>query len=125
MKIVILSHGNLADALAESSRFIINEAEAPLSLCLDESGIETFSKKLKKLLDSLTGEHVLFLCDLNHGSPHNQLMLELLEYQGKMEWAIVTGVNLPMLLQAQTMQEDELSVVCEECKKAGMEGVES
>ena len=41
----------------------------------------------------------LFFCDLKHGSPYNQLLINMIEIKVN-KYKIITGMNLPMVLQA-------------------------
>lgn len=93
-------------------------------LCLDENGIESFSEKMKQYLNDHQQDEVLFLCDLAHGSPHNQLMINMLE-QSLIHYKIITGMNLPMLMQANIAKNagESLDVIAASCLQAGKEGI--
>ena len=97
MKILILSHGSFAKGLYEACTMIIGKQQFLDYLCLNDEGLENFSQQLNEYLDSNCQEKVYFLCDLKFGTPHNQLMIELLNHQ-QLSYEIITGINLPLLL---------------------------
>lgn len=107
MNILITTHGNFASGLLDSYKMIAGETESIHTLSLDEHGIERFKNNLTEKLDSLieNGNKVLILCDLKGGSPYNESFLYSLKNIDQVE--IVTGVNLPMLIELGYMIETE------------------
>lgn len=125
MQIVLLSHGYFAKELLNSCRYINNEVENIDYFCLTDEGIDQFGLSLKSFLQENREEEKLFFCDLAHGSPYNQLLIALIDL-GIINYRIITGMNLPMLLQASVMVKinNDLANITEECKKIGVHGVE-
>ncbi len=70
--------------------------------------ISKFSKEAKRLLDEQDTEEVLVMVDFLFGSPFNEFSKLAAGYAGKME--IITGVNLPALVEAVNCQEDGSSM---------------
>ncbi|BBB32308.1 PTS system, mannose-specific IIA component [Thermotomaculum hydrothermale] len=106
--IIVVTHGNLADVLIQTCFKIIGKREKISSHSIqweDEADIalKTIEKKVKKLDD---GDGVLALTDMFGGTPTN-LMISL---SNKYNLEIVTGVNLPMLIKAATMQSKEIDL---------------
>lgn len=99
MKILLLSHGLFAQELLNTCRMIDPEVEDVCALCLTDGGIESFSEKLNLYLKKNENESILFFCDLKHGSPYNQLLINMIEIKVN-KYKIITGMNLPMVLQA-------------------------
>lgn len=126
MKILLLSHGMFARELVNSCMFIVQNAIEIEAICLDEEGIDKFSKKLNSYLNKNKNKDssILFFCDLKHGSPYNQLLINLLTNEVK-DYRIISGMNLPMLLQAITMREvtKDLNEIAIKVNEAGIEGV--
>lgn len=98
-KIIIFTHDVLSRGLLETSRIVMGE----------QPEMETYSVTLGCNLDKLReqvkgsveesekrGQEVLVLTDLMYGTPFN-MMAELQEGH---QFFHVTGVNLPMLLEA-------------------------
>lgn len=99
--IIIASHGEFADGILQSSRMIIGDQEnlAAVKLMLGEDP-ELLRDKLLTAIDSFDQtKEVLFLVDLWGGTPFNQAS-RLIEERGEDSWAIVAGLNLPILIEA-------------------------
>ena len=124
MKILLLSHGLFAQALLNTCRMIDPEVEDVCALCLTDGGIESFSEKLNLYLKKNENESILFFCDLKHGSPYNQLLINMIEVKVN-KYKIITGMNLPMVLQAiiKMHASKDLDDVVKISSEAGVEGI--
>lgn len=124
MKILLLSHGLFAQELLNSCRMIDSEIENVCALCLTEGGIESFSEKLNLYLKKNESESILFFCDLKHGSPYNQLLINMIEIKVN-EYKIITGMNLPMVLQAiiKMHGSTDFDDIVKISSEAGVEGI--
>lgn len=94
---LIVSHGNLAEALLDTARTIVGEVTGlhTLSLDWDEPG-DVLEERVTQVLGRLDqGDGVLILTDLYGDTPSN-LALSVID-PGRIE--VVTGVNLPMVLR--------------------------
>lgn len=98
--IILASHGDFAKGIMQSGTMIFGEQENVKAVTLMPSeGPDDFRKKLKKAISELDNSNeVLFLVDLWGGTPFNQSNALLEEHKNK--WAIVSGLNLPMLIEA-------------------------
>ncbi len=98
--IILASHGDFAKGILQSGTMIFGEQEKVVAVTLDPSeGPENFRSKLETAIQSFGEDsEVLFLIDLWGGTPFNQAN-GLLEGE-KDKYAIVTGLNLPMLIEA-------------------------
>ena len=97
--IVIASHGGFATGILQSSQMIFGEQPEVAAVTLQpEQGPDDIRKQME---DAIAGfesqEEVLFLADLWGGTPFNQANNLVSKHE---KWAIVAGMNLPMLLQA-------------------------
>lgn len=100
VNIILASHGEFVEGLLESSKMIFGEQDniAAVTLMPNE-GPEDLRAKLDSAVQSFGADaEVLFMVDLWGGSPFNQASLVLEEMKERS--AIVSGVNLPMLLEA-------------------------
>ena len=124
MKILLLSHGFFAQELLNTCRMIDPEVEDVCALCLTDGGIESFSEKLNLYLKKNENESILFFCDLKHGSPYNQLLINMIEVKVN-KYKIITGMNLPMVLQAiiKMHASKDLDDVVKISSEAGVEGI--
>lgn len=95
--IVITTHGDFASGIAQSVNMVIGGEIIP-HLSLDEKGINIYEQNLFKLLDKEfeTKKGVIVMCDLKGGTPFNTALKYKLMTNKNLE--VVTGVNLPMIL---------------------------
>lgn len=108
VKIVIASHGPMAEAMVESSKMLYGEVNNVAAVCLyPQDSANDFAAKLSKEIEG--NDEVLLLVDIPGGTPSNQGMLLLSKYPGL---RIVSGMNLMMFLetiiQSGNMNVDEL-----------------
>ena len=98
--IIIASHGDFADGIKMSGSMIFGEQKDVQSVTLQPSmGPDDLKAKLEKAVSALEDqEQVLFLVDLWGGTPFNQVNGLFEAHKDK--WAIVAGLNLPMLIEA-------------------------
>lgn len=98
--IILASHGEFAQGILQSGSMIFGEQENVQAVVLMPSeGPDDLKKKLTHAVEALTDQaEVLFLVDLWGGTPFNQANSLLEAHQDK--WAIVSGLNLPMLIEA-------------------------
>ena len=98
--IVIASHGDFADGIKMSGSMIFGEQKDVQSVTLQpDMGPDDLKAKLEKAVSALEDqEQVLFLVDLWGGTPFNQVNGLFEAHKDK--WAIVAGLNLPMLIEA-------------------------
>jgi PTS system mannose-specific IIA component len=97
--IVIVTHGQLGDALIDAAEMIIGKKpEAVVSVSISiTSQADTLREKIKKKIDEVKSDDgVLILTDMFGGSPSN-LSYSFLE-EGSID--VISGVNLPILLKA-------------------------
>ncbi|MDY3052455.1 MAG: PTS sugar transporter subunit IIA [Ndongobacter sp.] len=106
--IVVLSHGSLAEGLCSAAELIFGGREQCDSLGLFEGeDFALFTERVRGEIERLDrGDGVLVLVDLYGASPYNAVakLLPQLEEKGH-SVQMLTGANLPMLLEAQTLRE--------------------
>lgn len=98
--IILASHGEFAKGILQSGTMIFGEQQDVRAVTLMPSeGPDDLKAKLKDAIASLESQdEVLFLVDLWGGTPFNQANSLLEDHKDK--WAIVSGLNLPMLIEA-------------------------
>ena len=98
--IILASHGGFADGIYQSGEMIFGQQENVAHVILKpDEGPDDVRVKMEKAIASFDDdEEVLFLVDLWGGTPFNQAN-NLVE-QHKDKWAIVAGMNLPMVIEA-------------------------
>lgn len=102
--IILASHGNFAEGILHSATMIFGEQKNVCVVSLQpKEGPEQLQEKLKQAASSLNQKEILFLVDLWGGTPCNQANLLVEEH--KDSWALVAGVNLPLLLETFALRE--------------------
>lgn len=98
--IILASHGDFADGILESATMIFGEQENVAACVLKPSeGPDDVKAKMEDAINSFDDpEQVLLLIDLWGGTPFNQANSLFEEHRDK--WAIVAGMNLPMVIEA-------------------------
>lgn len=98
--IILASHGGFAEGIYQSGEMIFGKQENVKACILKPSeGPDDIRKKMEDAIASFDDpEQVLFLIDLWGGTPFNQANNLFDRHQDT--WAIVTGLNLPMLIEA-------------------------
>lgn len=96
--IVIMSHGPLAVGLVKTSKMFFSEAENIAAFSLETGDdVDDFRKEFAKTFDKFPVGSVVMV-DIFGGSPCNQALRYAQENNKTFE--LITGVNLPMLLDA-------------------------
>ncbi|WP_414839760.1 mannose/fructose/sorbose PTS transporter subunit IIA [Carnobacterium sp. TMP28] len=98
--IILASHGEFAEGILQSGAMIFGEQENVKAITLMPSeGPEDVKAKMQKAVASFDDQdEVLFLVDLWGGTPFNQANTLFEDHKEK--WAIVSGLNLPMVIEA-------------------------
>jgi mannose PTS system EIIAB component len=98
--IILASHGELAKGILQSSTMIFGEQKNVKAITLMPSeGPDDIKAKIKDAIASFDDQdQVLFLVDLWGGTPFNQVNGLFEEHKDK--WVIISGMNLPMVIEA-------------------------
>ena len=98
--IILASHGEFANGILQSGSMIFGEQQNVAAVTLMPSeGPDDVKAKMEAAIATFENQdEVLFLVDLWGGTPFNQAN-NLLEAH-KDKWAIVAGMNLPMVIEA-------------------------
>ena len=98
--IILASHGEFANGILQSGSMIFGEQKDVKAVTLQPSeGPDDLKAKMEAAIATFENqEQVLFLVDLWGGTPFNQANGLIAGHEDT--WAIVTGLNLPMLIEA-------------------------
>ena len=117
-----MTHGEIGLELLETAKNILGHIRTPIA-CLsissrsDISVVSTQASQLVKKLDQ--GGGVLIITDLYGATPHN--IANSLALVNK---ALVSGLNLPMLLRALNYAEEySLELLAEKTQQGGLIGI--
>jgi PTS system mannose-specific IIA component len=107
--IVIVTHGQLGEALIGAAEFILGRRPAAIeSISIDLSeNAEKLRAKIAQGIKEVQGQAgALILTDMFGGTPSN-LSYSFLE-EGRIE--VLSGVNLPILIQAVNLREKDIEL---------------
>ncbi len=117
VKLVIVCHGALAEGLMNALELIVGPQPEVVALRLDEAdSIDGLESQVEAAVQARqAGQEVLILVDLFGASPFNVSSRVAARHPGV---DVITGVNLPMLLETALGRENlslvELVKVCQE-----------
>jgi mannose/fructose/sorbose-specific phosphotransferase system IIA component len=121
--ILIISHGNLSEALLESAKMFVTNTEDVKALAFyPGQGVEDLIHSTKAAIAGLvSNDGVLALVDLPGGSPARAAGTLILETE-RLE--TVSGVNLPMLVEVLMLRESmSLQELADYAAESGKEGI--
>ena len=97
--IILATHGEFAEGILQSGSMIFGEQENVKAITLHPSDSpESLKERMQEAIATFDNQdEVLFLVDLWGGTPFNQANNLCGEHSN---WAIVAGLNLPMLIEA-------------------------
>lgn len=118
--IVLVSHGRFAVELLRSVEMIMGEQENIIALDLEpDDDPMKLSETLKLSIEKVKGnEGAIALVDLMGGSPSNAAA-----YIAKEGIPVITGMNLPMLLELIAMRYSPVDELVDEIIQTGKEGI--
>lgn len=123
--ILVITHGDFSREILKTAELIVGEQEKAVSLGLHYGdSIEDFCLKVKDTIVSLDdGDGVLVFADLFGASPYNAAAFSANKVKNT-KFRCITGVNLPMLLEALTTRSScKLNSLTKSCMKCGDEGI--
>lgn len=123
--IVIGTHGKFSEELLRTSEMIFGKQENVATVTFEPGeGTEELVAKYESTLKSLdTKDGVLFMVDLFGGSPFNAASRIAINNK---DMDILTGVNLPMLLETYGLRQVlEMKDIISMAKSAANEGIKS
>lgn len=99
INLIISAHGELAPGMVSASNMIFGEQENIATVPFDkEEGLADLQAKYEAVIKEFgETEEFLFLVDVFGGSPYNAASQVI---YGKEKMDMITGVNLPLLLEA-------------------------
>lgn len=125
--IILASHGEFANGILQSGAMIFGDQADVKAITLAPSdGPESLKAKMEEAISTFENQdEVLFLVDLWGGTPFNQSNMLIEGHEDK--WAIVTGLNLPMLIEAYAsrMSMETAHEIASHVAKVAREGVKT
>lgn len=121
--ILIVSHGSIAKGFYDTAEMIMGEIENVKAIGIQPGeSAEDFGGKIETLADEIyTDDGLLVLADLYGGTPCNVSILKLLNKYEKVQ--IISGLNLPILLEALGSRSFSLEKVTDNLIGIGENGI--
>lgn len=120
---IVVSHGEFAKSVVNSSYMIFGQQPKVKTVTfeLDEEP-EELSQKLDAAVATFEdNDEILFLVDLWGGSPFNAASRIVAEHADRM--GLITGLNLPMLIEAYTVRDKPINEVIAHLEETGKIGI--
>lgn len=119
--ILIVTHGLFGKELKKSTELITGPIRDCLALSLNrDDSIDGLESKINEYLNNTEGDTIVFV-DLIGGSPFNVSTLCL---KKRKDFKLVSGVNLPMLLECVMMRDNlTISELTTHCRNIGKENI--
>ena len=106
--IVVLSHAQMAKGMQSATDLIIgHQSQYEARGYQEGQDYDEFVRQVAEAISTVNaGDGVLVLCDLFGASPYNSVAKNMSQLRGDgVNVRVVTGVSLPMLIEALTMRE--------------------
>lgn len=120
LEIVLASHGKFASGILSSLNLLYGKTDNVQALdCYTDKKFD-LQKEVKRVIDGNTKTNLLVVTDIFGGSVNN----EFLKYIHMPNYYLVSGMNLPFLLELMTKQGEETNIddlitsVLEEAKES-------
>lgn len=100
--VLIASHSNFAKGIMDAVEMIMGDVSYVACVSLtNNGGITEFQKEMNEKVSNLNSEcdEILILVDLKFGTPYNVSVQYLEDESIQADCKVVTGLNLPMLLE--------------------------
>lgn len=124
--IVVATHGTLAAGFENALNLIMGQIENSKFLGLNEgNNIDNFGQSIYQSVVQLDeGQGVLVFTDLQGATPFNQAVSKLRSLKPS-QFEIITGVNLPMLVEAinERLLGKDLQFIKNAAMKVGQTGI--
>ncbi|ANZ61514.1 PTS mannose transporter subunit IIA [Secundilactobacillus paracollinoides] len=120
---IVASHGDFASGILQSATMIFGAQTKVTAVTFQASeGPADLKQKYEQALAEFDADdQVLFLVDLWGGTPFN--VASQLVAQSPERMALLTGLNLPMMIDAYTLREQPLTDVVPHLENSGRKGI--
>ena len=119
--IIVSGHGQLSTGLLDGFKMIFGHDDKIIAVpFLKGEGIPQLQEKYQAVMARFPDDNILFLVDVFGGTPYNSAVQLVFDHPAA---DVVTGVNLPMLLElAATKETSDLEALRQQMKTINQEG---
>lgn len=120
--IVVVTHGKLAQALVATAEMIMGVQEGIAAIGFEAGqDVMNLHETISQAVQGFASEdEVLILVDLLGGSPYNASAMLAMKLS---KVKVVTGINLPMLLEVLPARSQDVAALSQMAVHAGQSGV--
>lgn len=123
--IILASHGGFAEGIYQSAAMIFGgQKDVKACILKPNEGPDDVRRKMEEAVASFSSpDQVLFLVDLWGGTPFNQANNLVEQHADK--WAIVAGMNLPMVIEAYAarMSSESAQEIAQQIMAPAVDGI--
>lgn len=118
-RLVLASHGKLAEGMKNSARFIVGKSTEIFTICAYVDEGVTLESQIDEIFNKFSeSDEIIVITDIFGGSVNNEFIQRL---QNRSFW-LLTGMNLPLVIQVAMLAEnDSVQDKIEEALKDGKE----
>jgi fructoselysine and glucoselysine-specific PTS system IIA component len=118
-KIILASHGELAQGMKQTVSMLIGTENQIYALAAFRDEDEKIDDQIQRLLEEIGTENVYILTDILGGSINNEMLYLLQRYP---QLHVITGMNLPLVISLATqvgnIEQHTLTQLIEESREA-------
>ena len=120
-KLILMSHGHLAQELHKSAQMIMGEIDGLFTVSMLESdGLDGTRAKFQAVMEQAGGGPVIVTADLLSGTPCNVAVQAMFEHPGL---RVITGLNLPIAIEYAASDLEDVDELAEYLWEVGHDGV--
>lgn len=122
--LIIVGHGIFPTGILSSVKLIAGEQKEVIGVNFESGqGSDILKENIENAIDSLNTDEVLILADLAGGSPFNVSAI-ISENRKDKKIRVISGINLPMILEASILRNDyTIEKLVEAIKTAATTGI--
>lgn len=121
MKMILASHGKLAEGMKDTLEMIVGKNENIYAFAAYSDGSETkFLEDIQALINENQDEQIVIATDVLGGSVNNEMIQLLNQYP---QVYLISGMNLPVIITLATAVCPLTTEMIEEAISMGKEGV--
>lgn len=118
-RLVLASHGRLAEGMKNSAQFIAGESTAIDTICAYVEEHVTLESQIDEVFGQYSDEdEIVVVTDIFGGSVNNEFLNRL----QKQKFWLISGMNLPMIIQLTMIKDSD--DICEKVQEAVETGKE-
>jgi len=118
--IIAVSHGPFSIALIKSAEMLYGKQDKVEAISLEPGeSMESLKNKINETIKEFQVDKVLILVDLLGGTPYNASSIEM----ENSNINVITGLNMPMLLEALLFRDATLEKISAIVTEAGKNGI--